>query len=146
MKTGQKENKMANLVFNHLTIVDNEGGKAHLLGKKFYDEGMAYWRPMPKAYLESFLDEKSVVADAFPIWYLWAKDNWGTKWDIYEDKRKITYLNSTSVKVSFITANSSIEPFIDFIAEMYPWIDFYLSEQEEFAEEATEHEWKGGII
>ena len=136
---------MANLVFNKLIIVDDGDGAAQALGKKFYDEGMAYWRPMPRAYLEGFLDERSVVQKAFPMWYLWAKDNWGTKWDIYKDDRELLYLTDDKVKVSFITANSSIEPFLDYLSELYPLISFTLLEQEEFEDRATIHEWKEGI-
>ncbi len=128
---------MANLVDNNLII---SGENAVELCTKLHEEGMAYFMPMPKYLLEDFLLETARTSE--PAWMEWAYDNWGTKWDIYKEQRELTIYAPTCAELNFLTANSSIEPFCNFLSELYPQMRFELFFREEFDEEFTRREWR----
>ncbi len=127
---------MANIVENNLIIT---GEIANELGRKLFDEGMGYFRPMPQYILEDFLLETSRTPR--PAWLEWAYDHWGTKWDIYKDTRTITVYGPECVEVTFNTANDTIVPFLDFIHKQWPQLRLELYSREEFEEQFTRREW-----
>ncbi len=127
---------MANLVENKLIIT---GELANELGRKFFDEGMEYFIPMPKYLLEDFLLETARTSE--PAWMEWAYDTWGTKWDIYKEQREINVYGPKMVEVTFLTSNETIAPFCNFLSETYPGLRLELFSREEFEENFEKLQW-----
>lgn len=97
-----------------------------------------YW-PMPEDP-ENHIDEPhwSDALSSLPDWYKWRLMNWGTKWDLYEERGMwITYDESTGVgdltmsageeiRISFLSAWSPPDKGIENICTLWPNLKFTL--------------------
>ena len=101
---------MANTILNKLVFNKYNETEARVV-RLLLEEGMAYFKPRPR-YLEDTVLFTSYMDNAFPLWWLWSKDNWGTKWDIYEGCRHIE-----NCSFYYNTANEDNAVFIDWLNE-----------------------------
>lgn len=118
---------MANIVINVLSVEGTTQADQQLAEQivlSIYEHGMEYWLPMPN-YLIEF--DHFQTDRLKPGWWIWAKTNWGCKWDIYEDHREHYELS----KLRFMTANNPPDKFVMFMRTLFPQLHFYLAYKEE---------------
>ena len=115
---------MANLVFNRLQVLDGDTDKGSIILRELYEHGMQGFLPFPKVW------ENSKLFTHVP-WHKWCLANWGTKWDMYEERELHEY------ELKFMTANNSIEPFVTKLREMFPDVYWELEYRCEFDGDST---------
>ena len=78
-------------------------------------------------------------------WYNWNVDNWGTKWDIYQDAFRAmrgVYIYD----MSFLTAWSPPLPFLDALAKQFPGLVVSISFFEPGMQFLGYYKWKNGEL
>ena len=114
---------MANTVQNRLVVTGPNTEVIEQLLDTLEEHGMSYWVPRPQYITESWFDGNDTE---YPVWYQWSLNHWGTKWDIYKEGREIIECDDGYGIFHFETANSSIEPFVDFLKTLFPAYEFDL--------------------
>ena len=109
---------MANLVDNSLIFESGDRQLATSILQDLYAHGMNYFRPCPEYLYDYFIEGSE------PKWLKWCYSHWGTKWDIYKEHR-VLYEDA----LDFLTANSPIIEFVDWLHETFPTVKWRLEYQ-----------------
>jgi hypothetical protein len=96
--------------------------------------------PMPDAFLGAAGEE--VTPTGLPRWYLWARTNWGVKWNAWGGSRR-GYGRSGRVRYRFCTAYGPPSEFLDRVAFRWPEVTMRLVFEVEFLG-AGDGLWTGG--
>jgi len=127
---------MSNTVQNRLVVTGPNTQVIEQLLTTLEEHGMAYWRPRPQYLSDDWFPNDGDL----PKWYRWSLDHWGTKWDLFSEGREIIECNDGYGIFHFETANSSIEPFVDFLKTLFPDYEFDLEYMDiDYGEEEMEY-------
>jgi hypothetical protein len=85
------------------------------------------------------LYNENIAKTGYKCWYDWSCDNWGTKWNAYQQE-----LDEKTNQIHFQTAWASPEPVIKKLSEMFPNATFLVTYQDEFEDEEHEYEYENG--
>lgn len=112
---------MSNMINNRLVMSGPDMKVIEEVIITLASHGMSYWLPMPAVLLN---DTLYPLKDREPGWRVWAKYHWGCKWDM---------TNAETIEIGedygilhFNTANSSIEPFVDMLKQVFEDYEFDL--------------------
>lgn len=93
-------------------------------------EGMESWRKRPDDPFRepnrlSSIElaravEKNIRDHGHPDWYSWSVENWGTKWNAYEQEEPVLAPGGKSVTYEFETAWATPTPVLKALVDKYP--------------------------